>query len=75
MNIVEKYLTSYDVTFFVMKKKDRYLVIRMKNGLVVDGRLMEMDKRTTLGEYDTAEEASECLRKAMTEYKMRLLRE
>ena len=75
MNIVEKYLTSYDVTFFVMKKKDRYIAIRMKNGLVVDGRLMEMDKRTTLGEYDTAEEASECLRKAMTEYKMRLIRE
>ena len=75
MNIVEKYLTSYDVTFFVMKKKDKYIAVRMKNGLVVDGRLMEMDKRTTLGEYDTAEEASECLRKAMTEYKMRLIRE
>ena len=75
MNIVEKYLTSYDVTFFVMKKKDKYIAVRMKNGLVVDGRLMEMDKRTTLGEYDTAEEASECLRKAMTDYKMRLMRE
>ena len=75
MNIVEKYLTSYDVTFFVMKKKDRYLVIRMKNGLVVNGRLTEMDKRTTLGEYDTAEEASQCLRKALSDYHMRLMSE
>lgn len=75
MNIVEKYLTCYDVTFLVKKRKDRYIAVRMKNGLVVNGRLMEMDKRTTLGKYDTAEEASQCLRKALSDYQMRLMSE
>lgn len=75
MNIVEKYLTSYDVTFFVMKKKDRYLVIRMKNGLVINGKLTEMDKRTTLGEFDDEADAKSCLARAFAEYKAKVMAE